>query len=450
MKMTSPIQFFEPINPEQDGSFLIKHILQTYMQETLHKEHNLSPARASIGLIEPSRNQDSSSRETIKNRIIDEEMTHASEILAAITGDADIPRIYYEFAGDLIDPHGVSLSSVLSKGIEYLENSLDKRGGWQWELRRRKIEQINLKKIIAAPQGVACIEISPTDLTKPSHELREQGYTGDTLVRVSYKNNGQVYQRNIILNTSDIKILNALRVKMEKGTKKILTAEESLESMLFIPVEFNNFESFIDDFKNFSTNEISKKTPAKYLASLMRKSKKLKQNSWEVVNANKDIFYSMYDEFENLANSGCATEDQVNLIRAGVWQLIINRSSENTNEKLSTITEGIALAKSVGAVFTSCGGTVTVEAEADSLYGVYLGRYETVKMLQNKINGYGSCRSCGSVGLMSATFSNSLSWFFLDLKYASRSAKCFWRYLLNSDLCKLLFMINELIFSLLM
>ena len=373
------------------------------MQEKLLDKPHIHPALSAFDRIHNDMLVFGYCSENTKKQIIDEEMTHAAEILSVGNIEADIPRTYRVGEEGLSDDYGVCLSNVLDRGISYLEDSAVKKSGWDWELKRRKIEKENLKNIIAAPIGIACVEISPTDITKPANELRNYGYTGDTLLRVSFRvSEKQLVQRNIIIRTSDLKILNKLRIHIDNRDCASNNAEEFLAGMLYVSIDNHNFESFIANTKNFISNEIAKEKPASFIASLIRRAKKTTNNSWEIINNHADLFNAMYQKFEELAQNKHADEDSVNRIRAGVWQLLrdASRPEGPHHGEMYSIDSGIAKARAVGAVFTSCGGTVSFDKELTASATGYFDRFDTIKMLLGKISGTGSCRSCGAEGMI--------------------------------------------------
>lgn len=333
--------------------------------------------------------------EQTKKQIIDEEKTHAAEVLASVCYETDIPRNYFIKANDIVDGHGVSLSNVLDKGVEHIENDYNKKPGKNWELRRRKIEKQNLESIIYMPEGVVCVEISSTDISKPETELKEWGYSGSTLLRITYKEDAQnVVQRNIMLDFSDMKILNMLRKKVDTTSEDLKTSEEILASPLFISVKNDNFEAFVSDLKNFAKNQEASSKPHLYLLNIIKKSKTAKNNSWDFVKENL-IFEEMFNEIQKLAESKNLSEHDINIIRIGTWQVLMDQARNITNCTELTIDDGKAKARAIGAVFTSCGGTVSVEISSQHTTSGYFDRYFTATALINRICKLGFCRACG-------------------------------------------------------
>lgn len=365
-----------------------------------------NPSLASLEFIRQDHFSFGHIQEKTKKRIIDEEMTHAAEIVAAVTNSADIPRFYSLTNEDLIDPHGVSLKNVLVNGIDYLESGQVKRPGDWWELRRRKIELKNLDRIIAMPLGFASIEISPTDFSKPEGELKIQGYTGDTLVRVSFKNrdNG-VLQRNIIIKSSDLKLLNKLRNIIEKGCEKVYSAEEALEKVQFVSVLDKDFETFIASISNFAKSELLNGRPLEFVSGAFSAYIKKSKNSWDVVRKHQDLFEQMYQRMELLSIKDNLNSKELDNLRAGVWQMLCDEAecldAKKTKKKL-LIDEGIKRACLAGAVFTACGGTIeagrTSAISMGGSTGGYYDRYNTVKLLIDRLCGIGCCKACGATG----------------------------------------------------
>lgn len=370
------------------------------MQEKLLEKKYIRPELSSIDKIRQDIKTFGYCLESTKKQIIDEEKTQAAEILATRNYKAEIPRIYRVLENDLVNEYGVSLKSVLDNGIDYLHENPNNKIGHDWEIRRRRIERNNLEKIISCPEGIACIEISSTDLARPKNELLEQGYTGDSLLRVSYKNNNQVCQKNIILKTSDVKTLNMLRKRIDKNAQELSSSEEILRDVLYVSVDPENFDNLCADLHNFVDSEFQKKTPAKFMASIIRKAKQKNKDAWSTVNSHNKIFDEMFMMFEELALSRDGKVENINAIRAGCWQALLEASVSSRN-KVMSIDSGVARARAVGSVFTSCGGTVSFEASSNYSGGfLFFERYDTVRNLLGKTHSIGLCRSCGRTSLM--------------------------------------------------
>jgi len=361
-----------------------------------------NPSLASLEIIRQDFSTIGYAQEKTKSRIIDEEMTHAAEVVAAVTNNADIPRFYSQVGMDLIDTHGVSLKNVLANGIDYIEKGHSNRLGDWWELRRRKIELKNLDGIVSMPIGFASIEISPTDLSKPKEELRTQGYTGDTLVRVTYKcMDKSVIQRNIILKASDLKTLNKLRNIIEKGSEKVKAAEEALEKMQYVAVLEKDFESLVTTISNFANSELLSYNPLKFVSGALSRYRQKSLNSWEVVSSNQDLFEQMYQRMEMLSNKNTLDGKELDKIRAGVWQILCNQAKYSDIKKANKnllIEDGIRNACLAGAIFTACGGTVSVGESSAKGIGGYSDRYNAVRLLIDRFCGVGRCNACGSSG----------------------------------------------------
>lgn len=339
--------------------------------------------------------------EKTKQQIVDEEKTHAAEILASVCYETDIHRHYFLNSNDIVDEYGVSLGGVLDKGIQYIEAQGNQKPGWDWELRRRKIEKHNFESIKNMPEGVLCMEISSTDTTKPLAELKEWGYSGASLIRVSYKkDSNKIIQRNIMLSSSDVKILNTLRKLVDPTSFKLTNSEDFLSSPLFISVNQNSFEGFIAKLKNHVKKEESTKNPLNYVLNAFKNSLTAKKNSWDLVKDHQ-IFEEMFDEMVNLAKLSNFSDKEINLIRAGAWQVLIDQIKNNDNKHGGcSINTGKAKAKAMGAVFTSCGGTISFESSTLNGFFSYFDRYNTAASLLNRIDKLGCCKACGSNAFM--------------------------------------------------
>lgn len=371
------------------------------MQEITKEKPYIGPALGALEKIEHDIKTFGYCSEQTKKQIIDEEKTHAAEIVASACYETDIPREYYLRNDDIFDGHGVSLKNVLEKGIKHIEQGHFKKNGWEWELKRRKSESKNLEKIISMPEGLACIEISSTDISKPESELKSWGYSGSTLVRVTYKNNnGILTQRNVMFNISDIKTLNMLRKEIDFNSDYINNSDELLSSPLFVSVNNGNLDCFVAEIKNFIKEQESSRKPLNYLLNVVKRSKNANNNSWEVV---KDhyIFEEMFNEMTSLVNNNIFSETDINLIRAGAWQVLLDQVSSSKNTMATpSINNGKARALSLGAVFTSCGGTITLESPANSYTSGFFDRYQTAKSLLDRISISGTCKACGVSAMM--------------------------------------------------
>lgn len=372
------------------------------MQEQLILNNLKNPAVTSAERIKSDIDTFGYCREATKAQIIDEEKTHAAEILSSVSQSADIPRVYKTISGDAVDKFGVSLSTVLNNGIKYLEENFSECEGSDWELKRRKIELKNLQESISLPAGMVSVEISATDYTKPEHQRLKFGYGGDTLVRINYKKtDSELVQRNIIVKTSDLKKINQLRRLIDSYAENIQSSEEALDKMIYVSAVEASVNNLVAKINNFASEQHSNLRPANYLLSLIIRSKKQAINSWEFINQNDEVFEAMFMEMQKIA-SNYKSDESINDIRVGGWQILLDRFKNQDNfDKEISVTRGLMKAKAIGAVFTSCGGTIGLDDGVSRLGGPnYFGRYEVVSMLLDRINDSGSCQSCGTEGLL--------------------------------------------------
>lgn len=381
----------------------IRLILQKAMQEQLAQNNLSSPAVTSAERIKKDIDTFGYCREATKQQIIDEEKTHAAEILSSVSLSADIPRIYKTINGDAVDKFGVSLNTVLNNGIKYLEDNSFNWEGAEWELQRRKIEQKNLHESILMPAGIVSVEISATDYTKPENQRLKFGYGGDTLVRINFKkNDSELVQRNIMVKTSDLKRINQLRKLVDSSAENIQSAEEALSKMIYVSATEASVNNLVTKVINFATAQHSNLKPASYLLSIIKRCKKQTVNSWEFINQNDEVFEAMFMEMQKKATSYIC-DDCINDIRVGGWQILLDRfNNQNDSDKEVSVTNGLMKAKAIGAVFTSCGGTIGFDEDSFSKLGGsnYFGRYEVVSMLMGRVNDNGPCQSCGTNGLL--------------------------------------------------
>jgi hypothetical protein len=369
------------------------------MQELSKEKLSIVPALGALDKISHDLRFLGYCSEQTKRQIIDEEKTHAAEIVASACYETDIPRNYYIKNQEVVDEHGVSLNNVLEKGINYIEDGHDKKPGWEWELKRRKSEKQNLEEIAGMPEGFACVEISSTDSSKSEGELKGWGYSGSTLIRFTYKNTeAQLIQRNIMVNTSDISILNKLRIYVDNGAGALKNSDELLASPIFISLNNDKLEYFAADIKNFIKKQESSKQPLNYLFSIIKKAKTTKTNSWDYVK-DHPVFDEMFSEMVNLARNDNFSESDINLLRAGAWQVLLDGKLKN-NSDTGSIDVGISKAMAIGAVFTSCGGTVSYEKENTDNIVTYFDRFSVASSLLNRINKLGNCKACGVTDIM--------------------------------------------------
>lgn len=369
------------------------------MQELTKEKLSINPALGALDKITHDLQFLGYCSEQTKKQIIDEEKTHAAEIVASACYETDIPRNYFLKNHDVIDEYGVSLGNVLEKGIKHIEEGHDKKPGWGWELKRRKSEKQNLEEIIGMPEGFACVEISSTDLSKPESELKQWGYSGSTLVRLTYKNSvGNLTQRNIMFNSSDIKILNKLRIEIDSSSKNIDNSDEMLASPIFVSIKNDNLEYLIADIKNFIKKQESSRQPLNYLFNIIKKAKITRTNSWDYVKEHP-VFDDLFNEMVNLARGNNFTESDINLLRAGAWQLLLDNKIE-VNSDTGSIDAGISKAKAIGAVFTSCGGTISYENQKTEGIFTYFDRFSVASSLMNRVNKLGNCKACGIKDMM--------------------------------------------------
>lgn len=321
--------------------------------------------------------------------ILDEEKTHAAEILAQYTKSGDIPRIYFKKADDLVDGHGVSLKNVLDGGIRALEQADFKKPGSQWELRRRQIERQNLDILTNLEIGQIAVEVSPTDFTKSHDELISFGYTGSTLVRVTHRQNMDKYvQRNIILNDSSLDFINDIRRLINEKTETINSAEEALANVSIINGGLDEVNELAASFKIADANKNELKSAFSFVKQTVKNNLYNQINAWDFIENNDDVLVALVQSFKDL-QPDVSVDGSIDNLRAGAWRILIERLNNQDVDKSVDIIAGSQRAIESGMTFVACGGVVDLVG-----LNALTSRISTYFKLYNNIYGFGICTAC--------------------------------------------------------
>lgn len=347
----------------------------------------------------------------LRDLTIAEEQTHAAEILALVTGRAIIPREYTLEDYDLYSEDGDTLRQILDDGIVDSEAQIiEGKPGASKELQRRKIERANLDHITSLPVGFALIESSAADLTWTKEERRAQGYPDHTMVRLTARLSPSTFkQLNIILQTSDLSIINRCRRMIEPGVSDILSSEELLKSPQIVGVSDSDIESlarvieteYVRSTMSFSASGLAKTALGRVVMKRKIAKELAKTNSWEYVVSQPDVFNVLFDSF--VSASMLDRDDWFNaaaVVRGGAWYKLIERFEGR--DKTNTIVDPEELRRSAqcaataGIAFTGCGGTI----EMKSVLGgsSFMDRMFESATLMNTRAGRGCCASCGASG----------------------------------------------------
>lgn len=337
--------------------------------------------------------------------VLDEELTHAAEILAAQEmGYAAVPRTYYKKDGDLIDIHNQSLRRVFSDGIAYSQEAVEADiPGADWELVRRRAEFNNLGTIISMPSGTVCVEISAPPTDKPEHEQLAQHYNGLTMIRASIKDElHKVTQYNYALSISSPDFLRAVQRKLGiESADQTINSQELLESPILKEVDQPAALAAreIDNLIGAALLEVAVGQSA---LRMLTEAIKNRREAWEFVNSDvqTDVHQELLATMQNATQlSPAARERAMTAIRSGFWKELKDRFRGNQQ---ATAEGGILMAAASravvdGDVFIACGSTV-VATEFASSGNSAISRAQIVELLRKEIKGNGSCSACGAKG----------------------------------------------------
>lgn len=377
------------------------------MQEQLLQPPVISAETKSVAKIERDLRQNGYLDPITRQEIIDEEKTHAVEILALITRHGCVPREYIFIDNDLRDEYGYSIDEVIVAGVvDAQEKIVANIPGAAKELRRRQIELEVLRgHVLTLPVGGSCIEWSTTDDSWTDEEKLAHGYTGKTHARVTSRSSeNEFVQLNIILPHNDLKIINRCRRLIDPDSVELGSAEEILASPQRTTLDISkpvDIVKFIEtEFSRALLSTHTSLAVTNMLKSLFRK----RRDAKEYVFAQDDIFEAMVDSFIDIAgNDVLVWRSMVDVTRGGAWHLLIERYKRNDkyvedSASQTTIKDAAIRAASVGAVFTACGGSVDMKTVISSSTPPLLERIVVVRTLLVQETGRGKCSSCGASG----------------------------------------------------
>ncbi|MEK7471835.1 MAG: hypothetical protein AAB624_01175 [Patescibacteria group bacterium] len=351
--------------------------------------------------------------EGLRGPTIAEEQTHAAEVLALFTGRGIIPREYSLRNGDLLSVDDEPLSEVLDFGVIDAEAQIiEGRLGASKELRRRKIERDNRSKIISLPVGSALVEASAVDSTWTKEEKKAQGYPDDTIFRITARVSDVAFiQLNVILQTTDLSVINRCRRLVNKEASDIWDAEEMLATPQTVGLGEGGLEAlsreieteYIRSTINFTAKNLARSALGRVIIKRRVAKELAKTNSWDYVVTQPDIFNALFDSF--VAASTLDKDDWFNavaVVRGGAWYKLIERYKGNditngsvTPEDLRHSAQSAAIG---GYVFTACGGTTDMKSLLGGAPGTFMDRmFETATLVNTKA-GRGSCVACGDKG----------------------------------------------------
>jgi hypothetical protein len=330
-----------------------------------------------------------------KTRILDEEHTWVAELVAQQTEYAVIPRMYQRIEGDFVDIHGVGIHGVMQAGRDSINDAVSQGElGAKKEQTRRAAESRNFEKQLSMSPNNFMVELSLTDTTWTEAEQKRWGYSGDTLVRITYVNDlGDVEQDNICLQLSGSKFARALHEEFKlSGTK---TAESILANPHIGSFHGDMSELMLQMKRRIAAAERSAH-PVLALASKIRQFKKQKQDAWKLVTGNQDLSEKLWSEFESIAlhQPAHTWESHIEDARRGFWKLSLESADSKTDQYPSESISGAAVrSRNDGDTFTACGDTSEAGPESVSTGLSYASRLVIVASLNEK-KGAGSCDGC--------------------------------------------------------
>jgi len=342
----------------------------------------------------------------VRAMVLDEELTHAVEILAAQEAAyAVVPRSYEQIGNDLVDIHRQSLRQVFSGGIEHSEQEvLDGVPGAGWELERRKAELNNLEIILAMPENTACIEISAPPTDRPEHEQLAQHYNGLTMIRVSTKKpGGKVMQYNYALPLSNPEFLLAVQEKLGRdSTEMVVNSQELLERPITQTVDQAS-SSLVHEIDNLIGAAMLEVAVGHSAIRMIRKAIANRREAWDFVSSDEhaDIHNEFLGGMEYAARLNMTErEHAVSAIRSGFWKEYKDRFNDRkiSNQAGGIIAEAASRAVAAGDVFIACGSTVS--ATQFTAQESTASRASIANSLLREVKGSGNCSACGAKGVL--------------------------------------------------
>jgi hypothetical protein len=343
----------------------------------------------------------------VRNMILDEELTHAVEVLAAQEkAYAVVPRIFYKHGEDLLDVHNQSLITVLDGGIESSQIELDDNvPGADWELSRRQAERRNLERIINMAPGTMCVEISLPPIDKPEDEQLAQHYNGLTMLRASIKDQAQpdkITQYGFVLPVSNPDFLLALQQHLGVEPVDRIDSLKTLQEPIIRPID-QPAESAAKEIDNLIGAALLETSVGYSAVRMIKRAIESRREAWDFVSS--DAHHDLH--LELLANMEFAAKldpderaHAMNAIRSGFWKEYKDRFNNRWHSRLAgkIIAEAASRAVADGDVFIACGSTVNATnfntKEAAS------SRAQVAESLRREVRGSGACQACGANGTL--------------------------------------------------
>ena len=342
----------------------------------------------------------------VEAMVLDEELTHAAEVLAAQEkAYAAIPRQFEVQNNDLVDTHNQSLRAVIEGGISFSEEQV--AGGVlgaDWELQRRKAELKNLDKIIGLSPGSALLEISASPFDKPEEEQLAQNYNGLTMIRLSIKSQpDKVLQFNYAVPVVNPVFLQAIETKFGRERDEAVSSDTYLEE----PIELEVSQSIKDFTRNIDglVGAALLESATGYSAlRMLERAIKNRREAWDFVSSSNhsDLHAELLGMMKSSALLQPTEYDQaMDAIRSGFWKEFKDRFNKRKTNVGSGGVIATAASRAVadGNVFIACGSTVNAtDFSPTANSSTSVGRAEIVKDLREKVVGSGSCGACGAKG----------------------------------------------------
>lgn len=342
----------------------------------------------------------------LRAMVLDEELTHAAEVIAAQEmGYAAIPRTYCQTGGDLIDAHNQSLKKVFADGINSSRQELSQGvPGADWELRRRKAEFKNLETILAMPDRTVCVEISAPPFDKPESEKQAQHYNDLTMIRVSIKDR-RVLQYNYALPLSSLEFLQTVQTKLGRSAKDhLVTSEELLENPIVERID-QPAELAAQKYDSLIGAAVLEVSVGHSAVRMIKKAVENRRETWKFVSDqdHSDIHQELVTAMQQAAFLNPAHREQaMSAIRSGFWKEFKDRFRGNQHDTMAGDILRSAAARAVADadVFIACGSTVvaTEFSTASTRISTVSTRAQEVEPLRNQLKGEGSCGACGMKG----------------------------------------------------
>lgn len=326
----------------------------------------------------------------------------AEDIARVKSRYAVVPRDYFQHGDKLTDIYDNDLKQVFVDGAEWAAEEAAKGTlGAEWEAERRWAEVRNIKKFLDLPPGNMMIEISAPP-ERPAAELRAQGYTGMTHVRVSAKvDHIKVKQYNIILPAAGGKFLKDLQILLGVAESQ---AEPDAQRLLARPLEMpigENTDEKLKELENLCGAALLGTNPDKAVLQMIKKAAGARREAWKFVDAaqHDDLNLELAAKIDNLARQGPAIwQSGIEEIRIGYMKELRERYDGKFRlAAAGSIIEGAAAqAVADSDVFITCGTTLETARQAATA----TSHGEVAARLLRETAGSGTCSACGATGTL--------------------------------------------------